>query len=264
MKPKAGLCRRFRKVAIRLIINADDLGASALINNSIEACVQSGTVTSVSLLANGPVCDDAVAMIRKYPQCSVGVHLNAMEYRPLTNPDRLRPILTETGEFAGNLAQTPLTGPLREALVREWCIQIERVREAGVTVSHLDSHYHMHTVPSLFPVLREVVRTSSVKRVRLSKNLYSKAQPPASKSLLLKKRLWNSALRFVIDAHTTDAFTEFSTFLEIGRLQPPDVKTLEVMVHPGHHRYQEETVQLMGPWEKGLNFKVALISYHEI
>jgi predicted glycoside hydrolase/deacetylase ChbG (UPF0249 family) len=187
-----------------------------------------------------------------------------MEFRPVTISDSLRPLLAEDGGFNGRLGQVALTAPLREALVFEWCAQIDRVRGAGVIVSHLDSHYHAHTLPGIFPVLKQVIKTSSVNRVRLSKNLYSDSLPPASKSLLVKKRLWNAALRFVLDAHTTDAFTEFSTFLELGRLRAPEVRTIELMVHPGHDRYQEETAQLTGHWEKGLNFTVEFINYHDV
>ena len=68
----------------------------------------------------------------------------------------------------------------------------------------------------------------------------------------------------MLDAHTTDAFTEFSTFIEIGRLRSPDVNTVELMVHPGHGKYENETAQLMSNWEKELHFKVELISYNEV
>ena len=252
------------EVAIRVIINADDLGASASINDAIDTCLHQGAVTSTTLLANGPAFEQAVEIVQKYSDCSVGVHLNAMEYAPLTRQDDLRPVLAEDGQFNGRLGVVDMTSSLRKALAIEWCAQIERIREAGITVSHLDSHYHTHTLPAMFPVLKDVIKSSLVRKVRLTKNLYSDSQPPASKSLLLKKRLWIAALRFALDVHTTESFTEFSTFFELSRLRKPDVGTIELMVHPGHDQYRDETDILTGQWEKKLNFKVELISYRDV
>ena len=251
-------------MAIQIVINADDLGASTSINRAIETCLQQGKITSTTLLANGPAFEEAVEIVKRHPECSVGVHLNGMEFEPLRAAEGLRPLLAEDGKFNGRLGSVAISKSLRLALADEWCAQIERVRSAGIAVSHLDSHYHSHTLPGLFLVLKDVVKTSSVNKVRLTKNLYGDSQPPASKSLLFKKRVWNAALRFALDVRTTDAFTEFSTFVEISRRQRPEVNSIELMVHPGHDQYRAETALLTGPWEKGLNFKVELISYNDV
>lgn len=71
----------------RLIINADDLGMSAEVNAQIEKGITLGVLTSSSLMANAPEFNDGVRIAKQYPRVSVGVHLNIIEYAPLTNQE---------------------------------------------------------------------------------------------------------------------------------------------------------------------------------
>src|SRR6516162_759961 len=74
------LLREWRDLAFRssmlLIINADDLGVSESVNNETFALMQSGLITSATLIANAPAFEDAVRNSKKFPHCSFGVHLN--------------------------------------------------------------------------------------------------------------------------------------------------------------------------------------------
>ena len=69
----------------RLIINSDDLGMSCEVNKQIEDCIRLGCITSSTLMANAPAFDGGVRIAKQYPQISVGVHLNIIEFAPLTN-----------------------------------------------------------------------------------------------------------------------------------------------------------------------------------
>ena len=85
----------------RLIINADDLGISKDVNKQIEECIHIGCITSSSLMANGPAFEDGIRIAKQYPQISVGVHLNIVEFTPLTNADIFRKhgVLDSEGAF---------------------------------------------------------------------------------------------------------------------------------------------------------------------
>ncbi|MBD3402164.1 ChbG/HpnK family deacetylase, partial [candidate division GN15 bacterium] len=201
---------------IKLIINADDLGAGMTINNAIFDLMARGQVTSATILANGPAFDDAVTRAKDFPACSFGVHLNVMEYKPLTSNPDLAPLLDSDRHFAARLFDIKLNSRVKRAIRKEWSAQIEKVRSACINISHLDSHFHAHTHPGLFLTLKAVQKAHKIGRVRLTKNVYDVDAPVDNNFLRFKKRLWNMGLRRYIATGTTSGFTEFSTFLAIA------------------------------------------------
>src|SRR5258707_593804 len=158
---------------MKIIINADDLGVSAEVNEAIFALIAEGRVTSATLLANGPAVTEAARRLREFPRCSFGAHLNLSDFRPLTSHPGLRPILAEDGCFAGNrVREIPLRLPVRLGILQEWSAQVERLQGLGVPLSHFDSHYHTHTLPQLFPVMKRIQRRFGFRKVRLTSTLY--------------------------------------------------------------------------------------------
>lgn len=250
---------------VDLIVNADDLGESEETNARIFELVERGVVSSTTILANGQAFEDAVRRIKAVRRpLSVGVHLNAYELPPVGNGEGLGPLMGPDGAMNGRILDTPVDASLRAGIVREWRAQVGRLRAQGIEVSHLDSHLHTHTIPALFPALKAVQRHCGVRRVRITKNLYGPSQPPASRTLLLKKAAWNCALRHVHATRTTKAFTEFATFLEIARLGRPVPSPTEVMTHPGAALYAEETRELQGDWLREFADRVRIISYNDL
>jgi predicted glycoside hydrolase/deacetylase ChbG (UPF0249 family) len=252
---------------MKVIVNADDLGVSTEVNDAIIVFMEQGRVTSSTILANGEAFSEKlVARIARLSSCSFGVHLNASQFAPLTRDPDLKPILDENGCFAGNkLREIKITRSLKAALYKEWCAQVEHVRSAGVQVSHLDSHHHMHTVPTIFQVLKQVQRSSGIRRVRQTMNIYSLHSPIHFK-LKIAKAFWNTALRHYYSTRTTDGFTSLSVFHSVasaGRM-PPRLNTVELMVHPGGAGYEVETSQLGTEWWRDLPYRIGLISYNQI
>jgi predicted glycoside hydrolase/deacetylase ChbG (UPF0249 family) len=47
--------------------------------------------------------------------------------------------------------------------------QIARVRDAGVTVSHLDGHKHLHQLPVVMTAVAKVLPTFGIERVRITR-----------------------------------------------------------------------------------------------
>ncbi len=249
--------------SIRIIVNADDLGISTQANDAIADLMSRGMVTSSTMMANGPKFDEAVDRIAPFTNASFGVHLNLTTFRPLTTHRDLEVIVDDTGTFAGNVREVAFTRSLRRAIFGEWCAQIEKVRERGVNVSHLDSHHHVHTIPLLFLTLRRVQQHFGIRGIRISKNVYSPCYP-ASRAVLMKKRIWNTLLRSRRTTKTTCGFTEFGTFLEAARRDRVPWGTVELMVHPGHPDFADETASLKTPWIDRMPFNVELINYHTL
>lgn len=249
---------------LRLIINADDLGVDSQTNQAIFELMTHGLVSSATLLANGPALEDAIKMIPRFPNCSFGVHLNITQYKPLTDWRDFETCLDGKGELVRDRVERELRAEMRRRVMSEWSDQVEKLLGLGVIISHLDSHHHIHTKPVLFRVLKSLQKRYGIRKVRLSKNIYSSSNPPASRSLMLKKKIWNTALRYRYRTNTTQGFTEFDTFHEMAGSGLPDLSTLEVMVHPENPMYKAETELLQSDWVNSMGRAVDIINYDQL
>jgi chitin disaccharide deacetylase len=151
----------------RLIVHADDFGETMEITRGICAGLDARTVTSTSILANMPATDWAVAeAARRGRSSSFGVHLNLCEGKPLTPAPSLA---GADGCFhrKRSLAFRALRGRLDLAEVeRELRAQIQRIRDGGVQISHLDSHKHLHQLPGVAGVVARLAREFGLERIR--------------------------------------------------------------------------------------------------
>jgi predicted glycoside hydrolase/deacetylase ChbG (UPF0249 family) len=115
----------------RLIVNADDFGASSGTNRGIVECHTRGVLTSTSMMVTGAAVDEAVELSRAHPRLAIGLHWDVVG--------------EDEREF--DLGD-------RRAVVEEFAVQLDRFHELmGRAPTHVDSHRHMHldeTVRELF------------------------------------------------------------------------------------------------------------------
>jgi chitin disaccharide deacetylase len=135
-----------------LIVNGDGFGFTIGINRGIEEAVGRGIVTSISVNANFDACDELPAFAQRWPSVSIGVHLNPVVGRPIADPRDIRSLVTPRGEFRGrDFTRRLLTGRIDLGeMEHELSLQIERVRDMKVQISHLDSHQNRHLYPPFF------------------------------------------------------------------------------------------------------------------
>lgn len=145
-------------MARSLIITADDLGIDAERNRGILEAHQRGVVTSVSVLANGPALEDAVARLKAAPSLATGIHVNVTEGKPLAEGHST--IVGPDGSLLGKEALRSIVeqGGWRSKidpaeLFREAVAQVKRLRALGLKIAHLDGHQHMH----VYPVVRDQI-----------------------------------------------------------------------------------------------------------
>ncbi|HAG07946.1 MAG: YdjC family protein [Clostridia bacterium 62_21] len=140
-----------------LIVNADDFGYTPAVSRGIVRAVREGVVTSVSLLVNMPGTQAALAAVRSGIPAGVGVHLCLTRGRPLSEPRYIPSLVSSNGEFAGRdrlLQGSPNAGEVE----REFYAQVAYVQSAGVHVTHLDTHHHIHRHPVILSALIRVAR----------------------------------------------------------------------------------------------------------
>jgi len=250
---------------MRIIVNADDLGISEPVNEAIFRGMQRGTITSATVLANGPAVRAATQKLRLFPNCSFGVHLNLTEFEPLYpgSVTSLASILDQNKCFNGNsIREVTISLPMLRAIFREWCFQIEGLMRLGVEPSHLDAHHHVHTIPQMIPVLAALRRRYKINKVRISRNMYDDSERPGQ-LLLTKKWFFNSALR-TIGFRTTRIFTDLGTFIKLCTSRPPRPASVELMTHPGAVPRDEEANLLESDWPGTLAYKATLVSYNNL
>lgn len=117
--------------APRLVVNADDLGLSAGVNDGVLRAHRDGVVTSASLMVRAPAAHDAVRAAADHPGLALGLHLDLGEWERRAGAWR-RVYAVVDPDDAG-----AVTAELRG--------QLERFRAlTGRDPTHLDSHQHVH------------------------------------------------------------------------------------------------------------------------
>jgi len=127
-----------------VILHADDIGMCQASLSAYEDLLDAGLISSASTMVPCPWFPSAAALCRRSPHADMGVHLTLTnEYRayrwgPLSTRDPASGLIDE----AGYLPSSPLEvqGAGGESVRRELAAQLDRAQQAGVDVTHLDSH----------------------------------------------------------------------------------------------------------------------------
>jgi hypothetical protein len=246
-----------------VIINADDLGISEVVNDAIFDLMAQRRVTSATVMANGPAFRHAASRIRCFPRCSFGAHLNLTQFAPVTSELDAAGMTGADGLMSRRFGRERFGPKLLAAIYHELCAQVGLLGSAGIEVSHFDSHHHVHTKPQLLPVIKALQRRFGIRKVRISKNIYTPEQP-VSPALARKKMAYNWALRNFYATRTTDGFTELLSYrTELGR-RALSYRSVELMVHPGASYAAEEVAVLKSDWLTASGLDARLISYKEL
>ena len=212
----------------RLIVNADDFGLAAGVNEGIVEAHVRGILTSTSLMVDRRATADAVRRARAHPALSVGLHY--VEDGPE---------IDEPGHAA-----------------RAFAAQLARFRElTGADPTHVDSHHHVHltrmsTFTPLVAPLGVPLRGDG--RVRYLGGFYAQPQ----RGVVELKRVRAPFLVELLSGDITAAFTELGC-------HPARVSS---DLHSSYT--SEREVELATLTEPGLRARIAdlgltLASYHD-
>lgn len=150
----------------KFILNADDFGLSAENNQAILEGYTNGFLSSASLCANTEGYENAIHdILPDCPNLGIGVHLNIMEGKSLTNC----PLLTdENGNFNRGYLYYILKQHDTDVLDQieiEFKAQIEKIKN-DIEPDHLDSHVHTHAIPSIFELTCKLAKEYNIPFVR--------------------------------------------------------------------------------------------------
>ena len=151
-----------------LVINADDFGLSEGINRGILEAFHAGALRSASMMVTMPAFGDAVCRAKATgPALGIGLHFTLTAGRPLTRALSL--VDRDTGDFVGpsTVLVRAFTGRIRHNEVEDECAaQIARAREAGIELTHLDGHHHVHLAPGIRGAVQRVLVAERIPAVR--------------------------------------------------------------------------------------------------
>ncbi len=154
----------------RIIINADDFGLCEGVNKAVAQAHTEGVLTSATIMVNMPGTAEAFEIGREMPSLAVGVHLNLFEGRAVSKDGRVDCLLDNDGYFAYSPSQLSILSvvsyKIRSAVRAELAAQIQCVFDNGLTPTHLDSHKHIHSSPSIFPIVCNLACRFEIPAVR--------------------------------------------------------------------------------------------------
>ena len=271
-----------------LIVNADDYGYFRCVSCGILEAATQGIVTATGVIAN---VDDLAALapaLRDCPGLDAGVHLNLTAGTPLT-PAMRENCARWGGTFPGKFAMVGavLSGAVRmQDVEHEWQAQIERCLAVGLKLTFLNSHEHIHMLPSLFGIATALAHHYGIAHVRYtgverpahwsaSALLRSaivaslqaanawRARPPAPRLLGLEPsgRLDESYLQRVVPRLRRGIVYEL--MCHPGRLDGAEVKDPRLLAY---HDWEGELATLTRPSVRELLQRcgVRLIRYHDL
>ena len=179
----------------RLVINADDFGLTSGINRGIAEAHERGVVTSATLMANGPQFEDAAQLAPRLPQLAVGCHIVMLDGAPILNPQLVPSLLgpdkKELRSSWGTFARAAMMNELQaDEIEAEAGAQIRKLQQAGISVSHVDSHKHAHLFPK---VLRPILRAAKACSVRAIRNPFEPVKLAQAATSASVARRWLAA-----------------------------------------------------------------------
>jgi predicted glycoside hydrolase/deacetylase ChbG (UPF0249 family) len=130
----------------QLLIRLDDIGMNHSVNMAAEKMAKTGLPFSVSLQFACPWYQEAVEILKRYPNVSVGVHLTLTSewknYRwgPVTGRTAVPGLVDEVGYFPHSTSAFAKSGYKMDEVETELSAQIERALASGLKITYIDPH----------------------------------------------------------------------------------------------------------------------------
>lgn len=161
----------------RVIFNADDFGIHTAVNQAVVEAYEKGVLRSTSLLASGPAFEEAVRLAKKCPNLGIGIHLCLVGSLPtILSPREVPSLVENTGlvpESYAMFIKKIVEGRINyEQVYRELDAQMEKITATGLSITHVDSHQHMHMVPQIWAIVQSLMKKYHIHRVRIPQESY--------------------------------------------------------------------------------------------
>jgi len=253
-------------MSLKVIFNADDFGISRGVNAAIIEAHKNGILNSTSLMVNQQFAEEAVKAAKTMPDLEVGLHLNLTNEKPAANPQEIPLLVGADGKLKNGFVKLLLLSllhPKKFALQTETEIraQVQKYLATGLKMEHIDGHRHVHLIPAVFKIVRQIQQEYKVLRVRvMNENALNTIGQNKSKSWLFDGGLIKYFILRLLtwwNGYKSDVY--FYTILftcKISREQfchikiPAGFMAVEIMIHPGKPEIDKQ--DLKSVWDENI------------
>lgn len=145
---------------IPVLIRCDDIGMCHAVNEAAKKVLDTGIPVSMSVMVPCPWFSEAVELLKKYPNVSVGIHLalnsewRLYRWGPVSGARAVPSLVDSAGLFFPTRDALFKHDPKLSEIETELKAQIDKALKAGLKIDYLD--YHMGTAVST-PETRAIV-----------------------------------------------------------------------------------------------------------
>lgn len=230
-----------------LIIHADDAGLSHSGNSATIAALQQGSVNSYSLMVTCPWFYEMAQFARENEHFDYGIHLTLTcewenyKFGPVLPKSEVASLTDKNGFFYPKRETLKMHAKVKEVR-KEFCAQIDKAYDMGLSPSHLDSHmYSAGSSLEIFEIYKEVGKTYGLP-VLINHGLLEMVGSESN---------WISSEDLLFDyVH----YGEFQTF-KFGKLTEFYRNTLQslepglnlVLVHPAYNNHEMKGIAINHP-----------------
>ena len=172
-------------------------------------------------------------------QASFGVHMTFDTLEPVLFSEILRDkgyYIKQNDKWLLNIKPFSNTIPpkvIRKEIIDEVIAQINKVRDYGINISHLDSHHHTHASLLGLSIMDDIIKKSGISKIRRMRNLCCRKR--------WIRNTWMGYMSICSSAKSTDYFCGFKEFVKSNAFKSlKDNDIVELMCHPGDERLREE------------------------
>lgn len=176
-------------------MNADDFGYYACVSRGIIACARKNAITATAVMANGPRFTELAKLLPDAPHIDLGVHLNITYGLPISKECR-RLLASSGGYFKTKTATAVMLMKNKSAAAAvkaEWRTQIDKSLAAGLKISFLNSHEHIHLLPAIAGIMPELSKEYGIRHTRNPRPEWK--NQPITISTLVRNLLMGLAVR---------------------------------------------------------------------
>jgi predicted glycoside hydrolase/deacetylase ChbG (UPF0249 family) len=167
------------QVLPRLMLRLDDIGMNHSVNMAMQKVADTKMPFSASVQFACPWYQEAVEILKKNPQISVGVHLTLTSewknYRwgPVTGREAVPGLVDKVGYFPQSTEAFAKSGYKIEEVEKELSAQIERALASGLKISYIDPHMGIAlSTPALRALTEKLARKYKLGISTLSETVY--------------------------------------------------------------------------------------------
>ena len=231
------------------ILNADDFSMSEEIDNACIELIKKKVLNSISLLAVKNIKKKNIDIFIKH-KISTGLHFN-LTFGKSSYFKKKSSITDDNGNLYSLkffLIKYFFGFIKTNDLIREIIAQVKFLKKNNLNLSHIDSHQHLHFLPSIWNLVNKVAMKKKIKRIRCP---FEKIYYFDSFRVIIKKLIFLILYKInhkyieinypIFMGHTLQNKFDFKKiyFFYLKKIQMPNY---EIMVHPSMS-FQEKNNQ---------------------